>query len=67
MKNNFLEQTIVKHLAGSQAYTSTPESDTDYRGIFLANKEYILTPFLMLRKFQILLKKILNFMKSIST
>lgn len=46
MKNNFLEQTIVKHLAGSQAYgTSTPESDTDYRGIFLANKEYILTPF----------------------
>ena len=46
MRNNFLEQTIVKHLAGSQAYgTSTPESDTDYRGIFLANKEYILTPF----------------------
>ncbi|WGM49483.1 nucleotidyltransferase [Escherichia phage vB_Ec-M-J] len=46
MKNNFLEQTIVKHLAGSQAYgTSTPESDTDYRGIFLANKEFILTPF----------------------
>ena len=46
MKHNFLEQTIVKHLAGSQAYgTSTPESDTDYRGIFLANKEYILTPF----------------------
>lgn len=46
MKHNFLEQTIVKHLAGSQAYgTSTPESDTDYRGIFLANKEFILTPF----------------------
>lgn len=48
MNNNekFLEQTIVKHLAGSQAYgTSTPESDTDYRGIFLANKEFILTPF----------------------
>ncbi|EON7637291.1 TPA: nucleotidyltransferase domain-containing protein [Escherichia coli] len=44
--NKFLEQTIVKHLAGSQAYgTSTPESDTDYRGIFLANKEFILTPF----------------------
>lgn len=46
MNNNFLEQTIVKHLSGSQAYgTSTPESDTDYRGIFLANKEFILTPF----------------------
>lgn len=44
--NKFLEQTIVKHLAGSQAYgTSTPESDTDYRGIFLANKEFIITPF----------------------
>lgn len=46
MNNNFLEQTIVKHLAGSQAYgTSTPESDTDYRGIFVANKEFIWTPF----------------------
>lgn len=44
--NKFLEQTIVKHLAGSQAYgTSTPQSDTDYRGIFLANKEFIMTPF----------------------
>lgn len=46
MNNQYVEQTIVKHLAGSQAYgTSTPESDTDYRGIFLANKEFILTPF----------------------
>lgn len=51
MKNNFLEQTIVKHLAGSQAYgTSTPESDTDYRGIFLANKEFILTPFFKVKE-----------------
>lgn len=49
MANNqkqFLDQSIVKHLAGSRAYgTSTPESDTDYRGIFLATKEYIMTPF----------------------
>lgn len=44
--NNFLEQNIVKHLAGSNAYgTNTPESDVDYRGIFLASKEYIMTPF----------------------
>lgn len=51
MNNNFLEQTIVKHLAGSQAYgTSTPDSDTDYRGIFLANKEFILTPFFKVKE-----------------
>lgn len=43
---NFLDNIIVKHLAGSRAYgTSTPESDTDYRGIFMAEKEFILTPF----------------------
>jgi len=46
MKNNHLDNLIVRHLAGSQAYgTSTPTSDTDYRGIFVAEKEFIITPF----------------------
>lgn len=45
MNHNFLEKTIVKHLAGSHAYgTSTPESDIDFRGIFVADKEFVLTP-----------------------
>lgn len=47
MSKDFLKDTIVKHLAGSQAYgTSTPTSDTDYRGIFVADKEYIISPFI---------------------
>ena len=46
MKNNHLDNLIVRHLAGSQAYgTSTPTSDTDFRGIFVADKEFIITPF----------------------
>lgn len=46
MNNNHLQNLIVRHLAGSQAYgTSTPTSDTDFRGIFVADKEFILTPF----------------------
>lgn len=46
MSDNHLDHIIVRHLAGSQAYgTSTPTSDTDYRGIFVADKEFILTPF----------------------
>ena len=45
MNYNFTENTIVKHLAGSNAYgTSTPTSDVDYRGIFVADKEFILSP-----------------------
>ncbi len=36
---------IVRHLAGSQAYgTSTPSSDTDYRGVFISEPHYW-TPF----------------------
>jgi predicted nucleotidyltransferase len=46
LKNNHLDNLIVRHLAGSQAYgTSTPTSDTDFRGIFVADKEFIITPF----------------------
>lgn len=46
MSDNHLDNLIVRHLAGSQAYgTSTPTSDTDFRGIFMADKEFILTPF----------------------
>lgn len=40
------DNCIVRHLAGSHAYgTSTPTSDVDYRGIFVADPQYILTPF----------------------
>lgn len=46
-----LNEVIVEHLAGSRAYgTSTPTSDTDYRGIFMADKEFILTPFFNVRE-----------------
>lgn len=46
-----LEKQIVKHYAGSIAYgTNLPTSDTDYRGIFLAPKEYIITPFYNVRE-----------------
>lgn len=51
MSDNFLKGQIVKHYAGSHAYgTSTPESDVDFRGIFLADKKYILTPFFNVRE-----------------
>lgn len=46
MSDHHLDNLIIRHLAGSQAYgTSTPTSDTDFRGIFMADKEFILTPF----------------------
>lgn len=36
---------IVTHLAGSKAYmTSTPESDTDIRGIFCADESFLRSP-----------------------
>ena len=45
------ENLIVKHLAGSRAYgTSTPESDTDYRGVFCADPINLLTPFFPVRE-----------------
>ncbi len=40
------KKIIVKHYAGSLAYgTNTPESDTDFRGIFIGEREDITTPF----------------------
>ena len=46
MNYNFLDQTIVKHYAGSISYgTNTPTSDVDFRGIFMADKEFIISPF----------------------
>lgn len=46
MSKNMLENIIVKHYAGSIAYgTNTPLSDVDFRGIFMAPKEFILSPF----------------------
>lgn len=37
---------LVKHYAGSKAYgTNIESSDTDFRGIFLGNREEITTPF----------------------
>jgi len=37
---------IVKHYAGSISYgTNTPNSDTDFRGIFLGDRESITTPY----------------------
>jgi len=46
MTENLLKtNVIVKHLAGSKSYgTNTPESDTDYRGIFFADRKSINTP-----------------------
>lgn len=41
-----IENIIVKHYAGSHAYgTNIETSDVDFRGIFCANKESIITPF----------------------
>lgn len=40
------ENLLFKHLAGSHAYgTSTPTSDVDYRGVFVADPINIRTPF----------------------
>lgn len=51
MSEDFLKGQIVKHYSGSHAYgTSTPESDVDFRGIFLAEKKFILTPFYNVRE-----------------
>lgn len=42
---------IVEHLAGSKSYgTSVPTSDTDYRGIFCADKKHIWTPFFPIKE-----------------
>lgn len=47
MKDNL----IVKHYAGSRAYgTALPTSDTDFRGIFVADPVNIRTPFFPVRE-----------------
>lgn len=63
-------KTIVKHYAGSIAYgTNLPTSDTDFRGIFCAPKERIVTPFQPIRELTIedeedsKLYELTNFMK----
>ncbi len=46
-----VQKEIVKHYAGSLSYgTNLPSSDTDYRGIFVAPKEYIITPWYNVRE-----------------
>lgn len=46
-----LDNLVVKHYAGSKAYgTSLPTSDTDFRGIFVADPINILTPFFPIRE-----------------
>ena len=51
MKSNTKENIIVEHLAGSKAYgTSTPESDTDIRGVFCADQIQVRTPFFPVRE-----------------
>jgi predicted nucleotidyltransferase len=40
------ENLLVKHYAGSRAYgTALPTSDTDFRGIFVADPVFVRTPF----------------------
>lgn len=42
---------IVKHVAGSRAYgTDLPNSDTDIRGVFIADPVHILTPFFPIKE-----------------
>lgn len=51
MADTHKENIIVKHLSGSHAYgTNIETSDVDYRGIFIADKEFIMTPFYTVRE-----------------
>jgi hypothetical protein len=46
-----IKDIVVTHMAGSHAYgTSTPESDIDIRGVFVAPREQICTPFFPIRE-----------------
>lgn len=45
-REQVLDNLIVRHVAGSRAYgTNGPNSDEDFRGIFCAPREVVLTPF----------------------
>ena len=45
------DNCIVKHYAGSKAYgTSLPTSDTDFRGVFVADPVNVRTPFYPIRE-----------------
>ena len=51
MNTQDIKNTIVQHMAGSHAYgTSTPTSDVDVRGVFVADKVQICTPFFPIRE-----------------
>ena len=49
------DNLLVKHYAGSKAYgTSLPTSDTDFRGIFVADPINVRTPFFPVREVEAL-------------
>lgn len=65
-----VDNLLVKHLAGSHAYgTSTPTSDVDYRGIFVADPINVRTPFFRVDEVEVTseedtkLYELANFMK----
>jgi predicted nucleotidyltransferase len=45
-REQILQGLIARHVAGSRAYgTNGPNSDMDFRGVFIAPKEQVITPF----------------------
>lgn len=64
------DNLLVKHLAGSHAYgTSLSTSDTDYRGVFVADPVHVRTPFFRVDEVEVTseedtkLYELSNFMK----
>jgi predicted nucleotidyltransferase len=65
-----VDNLLVKHLAGSHAYgTALPTSDTDYRGVFVADPVHVRTPFFRVEEVKVtseedtVLYELSNFMK----